>query len=141
MSLRPCWVEIRTSALEANFRFLQSVSPEGVELLAIVKADLYGHGLALCAPASAHAGARWLGVTSVEEAIAARALCPEPRIVVISGPFPGQGADVVRHRLTAAVWEPWQLDELESAAQSEGLSAASLPVHLEIDTGMTRQGA
>jgi alanine racemase len=141
MQTRPCWVEIDTSALEHNFRFLASLAAPQTDLLAIVKADAYGHGLALCAPASARAGARWLGVTSVEEAIAPRALCPEPDILVISGVFPGQGDDVIRHRLTCVVWEPWQLDELESAAQGEVLSAASLPVHLEIDTGMSRQGA
>jgi alanine racemase len=85
------------------------------------------------------AGARWLGVTSVEEGVAARAICPHAIILVIGGVFIGQGEDVVRHRLTAVVWEPWQLDELEAAARAAG--AASLPVHLEIDTGMSRQGA
>ena len=44
-----------------------------------MKADAYGHSLALCAPAAVRAGARWLGVTSVEEGVAARALCPEAR--------------------------------------------------------------
>ena len=141
MQTRPCWVEISTSSFEHNFRFLASLAAPHAELLAIVKADAYGHGLAVCAPAAARAGARWLGVTSVEEAIAARALCLGPRLLVISGVFPGQGADVIRHRLTPVVWESWQLDELESAAHAAGLGAASLPVHLEIDTGMSRQGA
>ena len=141
MQTRPCWVEISTSSFEHNFRFLASLAAPHAELLAIVKADAYGHGLSLCAPAAVRADARWLGVTSVEEAIAARALCLGPRLLVISGAFPGQGADVIRHRLTPVVWESWQLDELESAAHAAGLAAASLPVHLEIDTGMSRQGA
>ena len=120
MPTRPCWVEINTRALEDNYRFLAGLAAPHAELLAIVKADAYGHSLALCAPAVVRAGARWLGVTSVEEGIAARALCPEARILVIGGVFPGQGADVVRHNLTAVVWEPWQLDELESAARAAG---------------------
>ena len=74
--MRPCWVEIRTQALEQNYRFLQSLAAPHAELLAMVKADAYGHGLAPCAPILVAAGARWLGVTSVEEGIAARALCP-----------------------------------------------------------------
>ena len=49
------------------------------------------------------AGARWLGVTSVEEGIEARLVCPEARILVIGGVFPGQGHDVVRHKLTAVL--------------------------------------
>jgi alanine racemase len=140
MPTRPCWVEIRTRSFEENYRFLLSLAAPHAELLAIVKADAYGHSLSVCAPAVARAGARWLGVSSVEEGVAARALCPEPSILVMCGPFPGQGADLVHHHLTALAWEPWQLDELEGAARKAGLRAGSLPVHLEIDTGMSRQG-
>lgn len=137
MPTRPCWVEINTQAFEDNYRFLAGLAAPHAELLAIVKADAYGHGLALCAPAAVRAGARWLGVTSVEEGIAARALCPDAEILVISGVFPGQAKDVARQKLTPIVWEPWHLDELEGT----GAAAQSIPVHLEIDTGMSRQGA
>ena len=141
MRKRPCWVEIDTRALEHNYRFLAGLAAPHAELLAIVKADAYGHGLALCAPAVVRAGARWLGVTSVEEGAAARAVCPEARVLVVSGVFPGQGADAVRHGLTPVVWEPWHLDELEAAARAAGCKPGSFAVHLEIDTGMSRQGA
>ena len=150
MPMRPCWVEISTHALEDNYRFLSSLAAGDAEslapgLLAMVKADAYGHSLALCAPAAVRAGARWLGVTSVEEGLAAREVCPEARVLLMSGCFPGQGEAVLEHGLTAVVWEPWQLDELEGAARAAGvtagLPAASIPVHLEIDTGMSRQGA
>jgi len=140
MPNRPCWVEIQTRLLEENYRFLQTLAAPQMELLAIVKADAYGHGLPLCAPAVVRAGARWLGVTSVEEGVAARAVCPDPRVLVVSGAFPGEGKAVVENRLTAVAWELWQLDELEGAARAAGLPAQSLPVHLEIDTGMSRQG-
>jgi alanine racemase len=138
MRTRPCWVEISARSFEENYRFLMSLAAPGVELLAMVKADAYGHSLALCATAAVRAGARWLGVTSVEEGVAARAVCPEARVLVMSGVFPGQGAAVVDHGLTAVVWEPWQLDELEGAARAAGAGPAA--VHLEIDTGMSRQG-
>jgi alanine racemase len=140
MPTRPCWVEIRTRTLEDNFRFLATVAAPQSELLAIVKADAYGHGLSLCAPAVVRAGARWLGVTSVEEGVAARALCPDVRVLVIGGIFPGQGEDAVRHRLTPVVWEPFQVDEIEAAARAAGLGAGTVPVHVEVDTGMSRQG-
>ena len=141
MPTRPCWVEIRTQSFEENYRFLRALAAPHAELLAIVKANAYGHSLDLCAPAAVRAGARWLGVTSVEEGIAARALCPAAQILVIGGVFRGQGGAVVEHRLTAVAWEPWQLDELSAAAHSAGLQPGSLPIHLEIDTGMSRQGA
>ena len=110
------------------------------EVLAVVKAEAYGHGLAICAPAAVEAGARWLGVTTVEEGVAARAVCPGAEILVISGPFPFQGDAVVASRLTAVVWEPWQVAEMEQAARAAGRAAGSVPVHLEVDTGMSRQG-
>lgn len=141
MPMRPCWVEISTQSLEDNYRFLNSLAAGNAELLAVVKSDAYGHSLALCAQAAVRAGARWLGVTSVEEGVAVRAVCPEARILVMCGCFPGEGAAVIRDGLTAVVWEPWQLDELEGAARSAGLGPASIPIHLEIDTGMSRQGA
>jgi alanine racemase len=138
---RPCWVEIDTSALEQNYRLLAGLCSEAdIGLLAIVKANAYGHGLELCAPAAVRAGAKWLGVTSVEEGVAARQLCPEAEILVVSGVFPGQGPAAVRNRLTTVAWEHWQLDELECAARDAGCSERSVPVHLEIDTGMGRQG-
>ena len=138
MHTRPCWVEISTRAFEDNYRFLATLAGPHVELLAIVKANAYGHGLKICAPAAVRAGARWLGVTSVEEGIEARRLCPEARILVI-GVYPGQGHDVVRHNLTAVVWDEWQFDELENAARAAEIRSVSF--HLEIDTGMSRQGA
>ena len=142
MPSRPCWVEISTQAFENNYRLLDSLASydnlPDPELLAIVKADAYGHSLEICAPAAMRAGARWLGVTSVEEGAAAREFCPESRILVMGGIFPGQGEMLVRHGLTAVAWEPAQLDEVERAA---GGRSGSVPVHLEIDTGMSRQGA
>jgi alanine racemase len=146
--MRPCWVEICAQALEQNYQFLTRLAAGQAELLAIVKANAYGHSLALCAPALVRAGARWLGVTSVEEGVAARALCPGTRVLVISGVFAGEGDAVLEHGLTAVVWEPWQLDELEGAARKVAARAGSVAVplepvavHLEIDTGMSRQGA
>src|SRR5579863_6587101 len=110
MPTRPCWVEISTQALEDNFRFLNKLAEPDVEVQAIVKANAYGHSLAICAPAVVRAGARWLGVNSVEEGVTARALCPPdsdhyPKILVIGGVFKGQGDAVIRHGLTPVIWE------------------------------------
>jgi len=140
MTTRPCWVEIRTRSLEDNFRFLMTLAKPHAELLAVLKADAYGHSLNICAPAAVRAGARWLAVATVEEGMTARALCPETGVLVLCGAFPGQGAAVVEYCLTPVAWQPWQLDELETAAGKAGKSSGTLPVHLEIDTGMSRQG-
>ena len=140
MQTRPCWIEIRTRALEDNFLFLKSLAPADAELLVILKSDAYGHSLDICAPALAMAGMKWIAVTSLEEGIAARALCPGVRVMVIGGVVPGQGAELVKHDLTAVVWEPAQLADIEAAARAADVHPASLPIHVEIDTGMSRQG-
>jgi alanine racemase len=121
-------------------RFLASLAAPHAELLAMVKANAYGHSLALCAPAAVRGGAGWLGVTSVEEGIAARALCPDTRVLIMSGIARGQAAAAIQFQLTPIAWELWQLDELEAAARAAGAAPGSVPVHLEIDTGMSRQG-
>lgn len=149
MVRRPCWVEISTRAFEENYKLLAQACRETVnptlDLLAIVKADAYGHGLSVCAPAAVRAGARWIGVTSIEEGVAARsatiALNPALEILTIGGIFSGQGAEVIRHRLTPVIWEPAHLDELEAAAKAAGADSGTVAVHLELDTGMSRQGA
>jgi alanine racemase len=138
MHTRPCWVEICTRAFEDNYCFLSTLAGSQVDLLAIVKANAYGHALKLCAPAAIRAGAQWLGVTSVEEGVEARHLCPEARVLIIGSVFPGQAHHVVRHKLTTVVWDTRQFDELEAAARAARVR--SLSVHLEIDTGMSRQG-
>ncbi len=140
MQTRPCWIEIRTRALEDNFRFLKSLAPAEAELLLILKADAYGHSLDICAPLLARAGARWIAVTSLEEGITARSFCPDVRVMVIGGVVRGQGTDLVKNNLTAVVWEPAQIEDIEAAARAAGIRPASLPVHIEIDTGMSRQG-
>lgn len=139
-SKRPCWVEIRPHALEANYRFLAAQAAPHAEVLAVVKANAYGHGLALCAPAVVRGGACWLGVTSVEEAVEARVLCADARILAIGGPMPGQSPEAVAHNVTPLLWEPWQIEEMEAAARAADYGPVSYPVHLEIDTGMSRQG-
>jgi alanine racemase len=146
MQTRPVWAEISRTKLIANYLELQrivasyqSILPP-IEILAVVKANAYGHGLLQCAPALVEAGAKWIGVTSVEEGVIARAACPQPRILVMSGIFDDEAEAVIEHRLTPLVWESYQLDILEAAARAAGLTPKSIRVHLELDTGMARQG-
>src|SRR4051812_659830 len=141
MCNRPTWVEISRSRLLDNYRYLRQLAGDSADLLAVVKANAYGHGLAQCAPILADAGAEWLGITSVEEGVEVRRLClPSTRVLVLSGPWHGEGDALLNHNLTPVVWEPFHLDELETAAARRGMPPKSLAVHLEIDTGMSRQG-
>jgi alanine racemase len=140
MPNRPVWAEISRSCLLGNYQKLQSHGGWQAGLMPIVKANAYGHDALACAPTLAEAGAPWLGVTSTAEGIAVRSVCPQPRILLMSGIFQGEAEAAIQHGLTAVVWEPWHLDLLEQAAAAQDMPPASLAVHLEIDTGMSRQG-
>jgi alanine racemase len=140
MFTRPLWAEVAGHRLLANYEKLRLAAGPEADLLAVVKANAYGHDALACAPLLAGAGAEWLGVTGAEEGVAVRTVCPQPRILLMSGIFPGEADQVIDQKLTPVVWEPWHLDLLEAAASSRSLPPQSLAVHLEIDTGMARQG-
>ena len=89
MANRPLWAEVSSQRLLANYQKLRRMAGGQADLMAVVKANAYGHDVLTCAPLLAGAGAEWLGVTSTEEAAAVRAVCPQPRILVMSGIFPG----------------------------------------------------
>jgi alanine racemase len=132
MNARPVWAEISRSNLLHNFRLLRSLAGP-VETLAVVKANAYGHGAVACAQALAAYGAKWLGVTCIEEGVAVRAACPDAEILSMLGLWPGEAETVLANHLTPVVWEPVHLDVAARTDQP-------LAVHLEIDTGMSRQG-
>ena len=143
------WVEIDEARLVENFRVLAGALAEGVEtsaLLAVVKANAYGHGLAACVPALVRAGAEWLGVSDTEEGARIRELlgpAAQPQVLVMSGMTgaPGEAESIVRHRLTPVVWESWHLDALvEALAGAARRRSERVAVHVEVDTGMARQG-
>jgi alanine racemase len=173
--MRPTWVEISRSALEHNYNVLRAHAQRaGADLLCVIKADAYGHGITICGPVLAAAGAQWLGVTSVEEGVRLRralngdtgpvaneatedlhsgvehhdahaASCATqdnllPRVLVMGGAWKGEAEAIIEHGLTPVVWESYQLELLEQGARRMGLGLASLAVHVEVDTGMGRQG-
>jgi len=140
MFTRPLWAEVSGHRLLDNYEKLRRAAGSQADLMAVVKANAYGHDVLACAPLLAGAGAEWLGATGAAEGAAVRAVCPQARILLMSGIFPGEAETVIDQGLTPVVWEPWHLDLLEAAAAARGMPAASLAVHLEIDTGMSRQG-
>lgn len=137
---RPVWAEVSRRRLLSNYRLLEQLAGHDAELLAVVKANAYGHGLEGCARALAAAGTAWFGVTCVEEGVCLRAILPNARILVMSGVWRGEADAVLEHQLTPVVWDPAHLETLLQAADRRDAEAGSVRVHLEIDSGMSRQG-
>jgi len=128
------WIEIAEDNLAANFRTLQAAAGPDTEILAVVKANAYGHGAELCSQILARAGARWLGVTSASEGVRVRqALGKAPmQILVMSGFLPDDVPLLHEFSLTPTAW---------TTEHIQWLAPNPLPVHVEVDTGMGRQGA
>ena len=143
---RPAWAEISASALRHNYHLLTvQASMFQAEIISVIKANAYGHGVDGCARVLTAAGAQWLAVTSVDEGVQVvaalrHASLPLPRILVLGGLFGTEDARrAVRHELTPVIFAMHQLMWLAEAANREG-AARHFPFHLEIDTGMARHG-
>ena len=134
------WVEIDLAALRHNVQQLRGVLPAFTQLMAVVKADAYGHGAVTVAQTVLQAGAAWLGVATVPEGIELRAAGIQAPILVMGAVNSTEEMQAIAHwRLQPTLVNPKQaLVFSETLAK---LSAARpLGVHLKIDTGMTRLG-
>ena len=136
MTVVKSWMEISGARLVENLRAVQAVAGAEVEVLAVVKANGYGHDAALVADVLAGAGLQWLGVSDVEEGQHVRAVT-DARVLVMCGMELGDAPAIVAARLTPVVWTAEHVEAMEAAAKDAGVQVA---VHLEMDTGMARQG-
>lgn len=126
---------IDRAAVRANFERVRATVGTGTRVLAVVKADGYGHGATIVAPELDKAGADWFGVATVDEGVELRAAGIRRPIFVMYGIQPGDVARVVRHEMAVAVVDAASIPLLASAA-----TGSRLRVHLELDSGMTRLG-
>ncbi len=138
VATRPTWADVSLTTLRQNFRTVQKHVNAAVTVCAVVKADAYGHGAVECSKSLEAEGAKWLGVTSLDEAIPLRDAGVRANILLMTGFWRGEEGEIVRLHLTPTVWEPSQIESLDKAAA--GLGVAQHPVHLKVDTGMGRLG-
>jgi len=134
---RPTVAEVSLGALRENCRQARRLVGERVAVMAVVKADGYGHGAAAAARAFVEAGAGSLGVSSVAEGLELRCAGITAPIVVLGGAFDGEEPAVVAHDLALAVWSADRARAVAAAAEHAGRDVA---VHVKLDTGMTRLG-
>ena len=137
MSRRHAVARIDLGAIRANVAAMRAGT--SAELMAVVKADGYGHGLVPSARAAVEGGASWLGTALLDEALALRAAgLSEPRVLAwLIGP--GEAwADGLRADVDLSVNATWALEEVLAAARETGLTAR---LHLKVDSGLGRGGA
>jgi alanine racemase len=139
-TMRRCraWVEIDLGALQHNVQQLTQHVGTRSALMAVVKADAYGHGAVTIAQSALAAGAQWLGVATVPEGVELREAGIAAPILIMGAVNHGEEVEAIAHwRLQPTLVSPKQALVFSEALGTEG---ASLPVHLKIDTGMSRLG-
>jgi alanine racemase len=134
---RPTFAEINLGALRANYRALNAYT-NGASIMAVIKADAYGHGAVEVARALRREGCAQFGVATVEEARELRVAGVSERIYLLAGYFADQAPEIVALDLVPPIFDLSLIEALDGAASAAGRVGFS--VQLEIDTGATRLG-
>lgn len=134
--IRPTRAEIDLTALRANLHAVRSLGPKA-EVLAVVKANAYGHGAVEVAHALEGEAVRFLGVALVEEGLELRNSGIKAPILVLGGSYEGGYQVMVDHGLIPTVFREDHLAKLAAAAKKRGVKVKA---HLKVDTGMGRIG-
>ena len=134
--LRPTWVEVSLSKLRRNYERVRRLAGRR-QVMAVIKADAYGHGAVAVANCVAQCGADWFGVASVEEALELRAAGITQPILLLGGLYMSDPADLIKFRLTPSVSSTARLDTYAECARRGG---RPIEFHLKVDTGLGRLG-
>ncbi len=137
MEREDAWVEVRIGALKHNLRAVKSKLAPNVRLMAVVKANAYGHGLVRTSEAFVAAGADALGVSRLSEALELRAAHIGAPILCMAPCQPRDADEAVQNDIEVAVDHEDQIEALRQASMVLGRHAR---VHLKVDTGMGRLG-
>ncbi len=137
MSTRPTWAEISIPQLLENFRIIREhVGPERA-IMAIVKADAYGHGIAEVAPVLARAGVDWFGVTAADEGVQLRHLGLTQPILLLTGFWEGEQSALTDYDLVPGIYSEDQLATIEAWGARTG---KRIRFHLKVNTGLGMLG-
>jgi alanine racemase len=132
------WAEIDLDAIRHNVRVLRTLA-RPAKFCAVVKANGYGHGAAPVARAALEAGADWLAVAQVDEAVVLRDAGIEAPLLLLSEPRPDEITDALTTGARLVVYSPEILTAIARAVHAGRF--ARVPVHVAADTGMHRVGA
>ena len=137
-----CWAEIDLAALRHNVGVVRACAGADVSILAVVKADAYGHGMAPVArELRAGGGVEAFGVANVAEAARLQAELPGVGVTILSPALPGERAEVVRRGLRPWVSSVAEAEDYARLARAQrGPGGAPFAVEIHVDTGMGREG-
>src|SRR4030095_9110000 len=134
---RPTWAEIDLNNLASNFNEIKNRVGDVAKVMAVVKANAYGHGAVQCVRRLVKEGAEWFGVALPEEGIELRAAGIGQPILALGGFWEGQASACIQQPLTPVVYRTDMIASLDQAERGLGVVA---DVHVKVDTGMGRLG-
>jgi alanine racemase len=132
------WIEIDHAALVANLERIRQLAGPDKMVIAVVKANAYGHGALAVAESLLSAGVERLAVATLDEALTLRTAGIEAPTLVLWGLGDAEADGAVADGLEPVVYDPAGVARLERAAEAAGRRAS---VHLKVDTGLGRQGS
>ena len=135
---RPTWAEIDLQALASNFLLIRKSLPPPIRIIAVVKANAYGHGAVMVSRRLQDLGADYLAVAFLEEGLELRAAGIHLPVLLLNGFWEGQQEEVLQAGLTPMAWNLSMAKSLGTAAERVRRKAR---IHFKIDTGMSRLGA
>lgn len=134
---RPTWVEVDGAALAHNFWVIKKRLPSATRIMAVVKANAYGHGIVEVSQRLVRCGVDYLGVACVDEALVLRSHGIKRPILILGAFLKNDAHAIIRHDITATVTNLELAKHLNQAARRQ---KKKIKVHVEIDTGMGRLG-
>jgi alanine racemase len=134
--LRPTWVEISLSKLRRNYQRIRELAGPR-KVMAVIKADAYGHGAVPVSKCLAACGVDWFGLATVEEALELRAAGIQQPILLLGGLYMSDPAHLIEYQLTPSISSTMRLDTYAECARRYG---RPIEFHLKVDSGLGRLG-
>ncbi len=133
--LKRAWAEISLSALRKNVETIRGLNASSTELMAVVKADAYGHGdECICRCLAEDCGVKYFAVSNLDEAIAVRGFCLDAEILILGYTPPEYAHEIAQYNIIQGVVST------EYAQALTGSTDETIRCHIKIDTGMGRIG-
>ena len=132
--LKRAWAEINLSALEHNIKEISSLLCKDTEIMAVIKADAYGHGEGDILKKLCECGITYFAVSNLDEAVSVRKHCPDGEILILGYTPPEYAPELIKNNIIQGVLSLDYALELNENAQGK------VRCHIKIDTGMGRIG-
>jgi alanine racemase len=129
--------EINLKAFKHNLQNLKTVLGSKTDIMAVIKADAYGHGALPCAKAAIESGVGYLGAGVIEEGIELRKNGIKGPVLILGGIFPDEVTDLVHHNLSTILHTAHLAEALSKEGKKQG---KTVNIHIKVDTGMNRLG-